>query len=762
MSCAAGLARKLGAVIDSAQSLRELESGLLFPPGVQVPLREHIQGQEADSVMIVNDTGLADYQVEGAVMDMFAENSSLAWGRETTFQTYAQQGSMLARSPYSTPANICDEIRLARDLVERDDDVAAVVGQMLAVAFGDGMENHHRDEKTVALFNEICRNADMDLVTQELYRELLISSQINVATLFTRENFEFTLAGSEVIQQETVSAPLIGVLPAENVRVIGNDMFRTGILAYEPDSEALREWLEKYFNPNTTAAEKAAMGKADRVSANLFTGVVEISPEQQLDTSELPSWGARLYTLNTRMVGRTTYPKGSAKYPRPLLTRNFALLEAKRLLNIMDYALLQGGSNYIVVAKKGTDDHPAQGGEVANLGQVVRRASKTGVIVGDHRLSFEVLTPELKELLNPAKRRLIGRKMVMAMLRLAEHGDEEGGSEGIKSDDEMVARVVASDRNIVKRLIERQVYREAVQRNKRVFPRGAASIWFPKIVLQGTQMFTDYVLKLRDRGDIPRSWAVAAAGFPWDAAVEERRRELAAGDDDIMQPGSVPHSSPEAGPQDNNMGRPRGAGDGSRPDPAAPRRRIAQNPGETIRSWFEKEVGQVVRMGESTYAILEEHPERTIGRVTQTERDVLDSGQVTQRGQTLHVPVNPNYPTRDERAVRLREGLSMIVGYQIGSGAIVAKLLSFRDPDFPVDQAEDLAIRWGFHQTVVEGSLSPPIIPRSRDLPEETAALPAPIELHVHTDDRVKKTRVLRDDEGNIIGTEEIPESEDD
>lgn len=686
------------------------EHGLVFPSGVDPSgFRAHLQAEgPPDSVMVVNDTGLEDPVVQRAVMDTFVENASLAWARQTTFQTYTQQGNMLARSAYKAPANIRDEIKLARELAEWDDDVAAVIGQMLATAFGEGMENHHRDEKTVALFNEVARNCDLDLVLQELYRELLISSQINIATLFTREEFEYTLGRSEFVQSQSMTAPLIGVLPAEHIRIIGNDMFRTGTLAYDPEDAKLSTWLDKYFDPRTSAAEKAAMGREDRVSANLFTGAVDISVQDQLDPSELPATGGRLYTLNPRLVSRTTFPKGALKYPRPLLTRNFALLEAKRLLNIMDYALLQGGSNYIIVAKKGTDQHPAQGGEVTNLAEVVRRASKTGVIIGDHRLDFEVITPELKELLNPAKRRMLGRKLVMAMLRLAEHGEEEGGSEGIKSDGEMVGRVITSDRRIIKRLVEDHVYREVSKRNRKVLPKGAPSLWFPKIILQGTQWFTDYVLKLRDRGDIPRSWAVAAGGFDWEAAVEGRKRELQNGDDEIMQPGSVPHSSPEAGPQDNSPGRPKGAGDGSRPDPAAPRPRIVQTPGETIKGWFEESVGQVVRMGEATFSLLEEHPDREVGRITQTEREAMETGEIQQRGQSLHIPVNPIYPTSDHKAIRLREGFSMVVGTRTDTGAIVAKLLSFRDPDFTAQEAEEVAMRWGFCSDVVETPALPP------------------------------------------------------
>jgi hypothetical protein len=337
------------------------------------------------------------------------------------------------------------------------------------------------------------------------------------------------------------------------------------------------------------------MGRQDRVSANLFTGVINVSTYDALDHNELPCYGGKLYTLNPRMVKRTTFPKGSWKYPRPLLTRNFALLEAKRLLNIMDYALLQGGSNFIVVAKKGSDQLPAQPAEITNLQNVVRKASKTGIIVGDHRLEFDIITPKLDELLNPKKRNLIGRKLAMAMLRLAENGAEETGGEGVKSDDETTARVVMADRSIVIRHIENHAYEETVSRNKSLFNKGRPSIWAPKIVLQGTNFFTDYILKLRDRGDIPRSWAVGYAGFNWDAAVEERRREVQRGDDEVMQPGSVPHSSPDAGPQDNNPGRTPGGTDPNAP--VASRRRSARTRARPSRRGWRRSTARMSSSG---------------------------------------------------------------------------------------------------------------------------------------------------------------------
>lgn len=686
--------------------VRATETGVLLPPGVEPGHLGGTFGPEGmpEHGIIDNRTDLPDGVVQEAVATYFEENSSLAWGGSSTFQTYANNnGSLLARRAFVTPTNVVDEIRLARELAERDDDIAPAIGQLLALAFGEGFQHQYADEKTREIFTEIGKNMDLNMVFAEMYRELLISSQINTATLFTRENLEYELEDASRTLKASVAAPLVGVLPAENIRVVGNDMFHTAQLAYEPDNDALRRWLDEYFSDNITAARKAQMGREDRISANMFTGVIQVNA---LDYECPPVVGGRLYLLNPRMVARSTLPKGMWKYPRPMLTRDFALLEAKRLLNIMDYALLQGGSNFIVVAKKGSDQRPAMAGEVENLQRVVRQASRSGVIVGDHRLTFEIITPKLDELLNPAKRKLIGRKLAMAMLRLSEHDQEQGGGEGIKQDTEVLARVVAYDRKLIARHIENKVYRETTNRNANVFTKGPACLWFPKIILQGTQFFTDYILKLRDRGDIPRAWGLQIAGFDWDAAVAQRKQEVSSGDDAAMMPGMVPHSSPQAGPQDNGPGRPTGAGDGQTtldPNSGRPRRTIQRSAGETIKAWYEEEAEEVARMGEITMAVLEQHPDRTIGRITGTERKALDDltgpGVL---GSTTYIPVNPDYAVVNEKAVRLRDGLSLLVGERREDAAVVAKMIAFREPEFDEVAAENFVIRWGFPVTKPE------------------------------------------------------------
>lgn len=721
---------------------------LILPRGVELATAEAAP-QQPGGVLIDNRTELPDEQVQAAVESYFVENASLVGANmANTFQTYAAEGSLLARTKFRTPANVYDEIKLARDLADRDDDVRAVLGMMVATAFSDGMENHHPDEKTVQLFNGLAAHMNLDAVFKRMYREYLIAAQVTTVSLFMRRQSVGIGDGGE---SETMVAPLVGVLVSERIRTIGSDLFGNADLAYVPEPR-LERWLSEYFDEKTTPARKAELRRMDPVSAVMFTGKVTVDQRE-----DLTGIGIDAYRLNPRMAHRTKAACDDDT-PRPLMTANFALLEAKRLLNLMDFALLQGGMNFIVVAKKGTDERPAQQPEIENLKQVVRTASRTGVIVGDHRLTFEIITPNLDALLSKDKRTLLGRKIAMTLMRLPETSSEHSSSGAATTAElEFISRVITSDRSDLRRHIENFVYDEAAKRNQ-ALTSGTPRVWFPKIVLQGTQYFTDYVLKLRDRGDIPRKTAVEAAGFDWEAGVAQRKRELEDGVDDTMAPAAVPFSSPQAGPQDNNSGRPAGSGpDNGRPgaqqgpgrDNVRPLRTVNRNAGETVRAVLEEEAGQQVtrRVGERTYAILDEYPDRTIGRVTALERDTLASRKPSRSGPLAIIPVNPGYEVGEVRAVRLAPGLSMLVGERKTDQAIVAKALCFREPEFDLLAAEETALRWGFP---IEGFDED----RAQLAPAARPELPGPTVV-VNGGGRTNKI-VHRDKDGAIVRIEEV------
>jgi hypothetical protein len=100
---------------------------------------------------------------------------------------------MLARTPFRTPNSIIDEIKLARSVADTDDDIGAAMGEMIAVAFGEGVVNQHRDEKTLEFFNQMAAPTALDLeaVLEEMYRELLIASSVTTVTLFSRQRLAY-------------------------------------------------------------------------------------------------------------------------------------------------------------------------------------------------------------------------------------------------------------------------------------------------------------------------------------------------------------------------------------------------------------------------------------------------------------------------------------------------------------------------------------------------------------------------------------------
>lgn len=671
-------------------------------PPVPEMRHEHV------GVVIDNRTDVPDEKVREAIRDQWvdiAETAGLQFARPTGFQLYAaNQGSMLARTPFRTPRSVIEEIRLARSVADTDDDIGATIGEMIAIAFGEGVTNQHRDEKTLEFFNQITSpkqpGPNIVAVLEEMYRELLIASSVTTLTVFSRNRMQYWPIRSDVPVQAQLQVPNVAVLPAENLRVVTNDIMGNGQLAFWVEDQNLRAWLDEFLSPRTAPARKTLMAVQEPVAAALFTGKYEVP----WNDGDPISRGQTLYTLNQSMVHRTTFPKGAMPYPRPLLTRNFALLEAKRLLNILDYSLLQGGTNYIVIAKKGTDQMPAQQHEVDNLVEQVRHASRSGVMVGDHRMSLEIVTPKLDELLNANKRKLIGRKLKMGLMRQTEEVPGDTGNQGAANEMELTARVISSDRRKIISHAQAAFYDQTAQRNRIVFPMGAPTIWAPKIILTNVAQFWQNLLQARDRGDIPRRWVVEALGYDYEAALAEREREIARGDDEILTPGSVPFSNPGQ-PQDNNPGRPPGTSTnngrgqdvpGQGRDSFAPNRVIQRNAGETITAMVEGD--HVHYVGELTRAVLETYGETADykGYVTEIEREAVASGQPLRSGPSVVVPVNPGMRCDELTCVKLEDGLRMVVGRRIGDGAMVARALRFQEPQFDLAKASETAIRWGF------------------------------------------------------------------
>ncbi|GAC1530013.1 MAG: hypothetical protein NVS3B1_22130 [Marmoricola sp.] len=695
--------------------------------GLWLPRDEGARVESGPSTVVIdNQSGLPDGAVIPAMESYFENTASFGWNNTNTrYMSYQAQGSMLGRAQvYRPPSNVIEEIIFCRDLAERDDDVGTAIDAIVSSAYQSGYQNQHEDEQVQHTFDQLTEDNQLRRVFKEMHREWLISGQVNTASLFVRGSYDIRPEGVARVLTRNVATPLIGVLPAEKIRVIGDDTFFKGDLAYAPDDE-LAHWLREFFAASTSAARKRVMALQYPVRAAMFTSEVPVS----YNDTDLFTTGMTLYRLNPDIVHRTTMAKGEWKYPRPPLTRNLPLLEAKRLLNVMDFALLQGATNYIVVVKKGSDQRPALPQELTNLQGVVQRAARSGVLVGDHRLQVDIVQPDLAELLNPAKRRMIGRKLALALLRVPEFGSDETG-QSVQAFIELFQASVTSDRADLIDHVHRNIWQPTMKRNSRVFQRSdRPSIWMPKIVLQGQQFFNDYLLKLYDRGDLPRKFMVEYGGFDYAAVKAQKKLEQDNNHDEIFMPPPVPFTAPNqqnspnadpndpykygkpGGAPDNGTGRPRGSGPnngapGASPSPASPAARptrvIRRTRGESVRAFWDDDLNAVVRIGEITERIIDEYPEAHIGRLTAIEKRAIEQGGTVQEGPVAVVPVAGAPPVTDLSAIRLGDGASLITGNRVGDGAIVTVALAFREPEWQVTEAENTALRWGFDIDIVQ------------------------------------------------------------
>lgn len=117
---------------------------------------------------------------------------------------------------------------------------------------------------------------------------------------------------------------------------------------------------------------------------------------------------------------------------------------------------------------------------------------------------------------------------------------------------------------------------------------------------------------------------------------------------------------------------------------------------EAVRAEYIEERGETVRIGVLTEAILQQHPEHAIGRVTDTERQAVDSSQSFQTGALACIPVNVEEEVSEIRAIRLDDGLGMIVGQRTSDNALIARAFTFREPQWNTLAAEDTVRRFGY------------------------------------------------------------------
>jgi hypothetical protein len=510
-------------------------------------------------VYVDNDTGYPTREIIEAGAGQHALIAALVrWGSDTQLKHGQNRvGTLFDRDRYVTPQSVFEQMRLAYDAAETDDVVSGVVEATESLAFSR-VSFYADDPDEEDVYNQIAADIDLDSRLREMWREMFTVSTFVGAIWWHTKTYKVrgtTDKGTKRKKEITVRCPqAISLMDPLRVIPVGSLLFNREKLAYVADREEA-ERFEKIL---------ASRDGTDPIVERLFLGRYEPSDEERHWLASLGFNRPELFLLDPTSVFRHTATRPQYKpFASVRLRSVFELLDMKQQLRQMDRAHLIGGTNFIIVITKGTDAHPAKSTEITNLQTQVRTVARLPVLVGDHRLNVEIVTPKLDNTLKAERYNAIDGRITARLYQLLVSGAYQAGTTGDDSTKlaKVIARGLESRRHMLRRTLERYVFGPMFAQNDTLTTAPKLRYHPKSIDLSFDAAFASFLLDLRATGDISRETILSQ--FDLDQADEarmvERERESY---DDIFQT-TVPFDAPA-----NNQRR--GPGQAQPAQPAAP------------------------------------------------------------------------------------------------------------------------------------------------------------------------------------------------
>ena len=511
------------------------------------------------NVSYVNASGVSSGVVAEAVGPVARElanwvSSVQGRGKSTLFD----------RQAYVAPDNPYKMMKVASQAVTNDD----VVGGVCDVTEGlmlQGIKWESEDPDTADVFNQINRDLNLDDFARQWHREEFKFSQVVVGVWWGRKSY--TVRGRTQVEDrdaEPVLDPKTGTAKPKMKqgprRRRKFDIWCPVALTFLDQSKVVplspgpfgQDRLAWHATESELAQYSASMDGQymDPVMAEFFDGkVTGLSKDEE---AALTAWSIdpkRLILLNPRNVFRYCRTKMTyERFPENRLRSVFPLLDLKQQLMEADRVNLVGAANYILLVKKGDKDDPADQSELDNLKENFKVVAKLPVIVGDHRLNIEIITPDQQYTLDSAKYDTLDRRILSRVLGALTISSDGQRNESTLTVARGVARLLETRRHMMKRALEEQIARAVVDhpRNAGKFDDEPNLTFTPRNVqLDADSTVVQQIMALRTQKEISRETILEYFGF--DQATEAQRREFEeeSGLDDIFQT-QVPFSSPLA------------------------------------------------------------------------------------------------------------------------------------------------------------------------------------------------------------------------
>lgn len=501
---------------------------------------------------VVNDTGVDSREVMQAFRRQHPEMAALSnWANDTTGgwggpSRRAGMGGLFERDKYLTPNTVFEQFKTAIHACQTDDVVSGVLESTEALAFNK-ISFECEDEAQQDVWNQIKWDIGLDARLREMWREMFTVSQFYIAVLWGKKDFK--VKGKKKIFKNLNVPTAITILDPMKVLPVGNFLFGGDQLVYIADkTEAVNidKVLAGYNSTdlivNSLLSERYVPSEAEKVLLQRMTSA-------NMDN---------LFLFKKDAVFRHTLTKpGYERFADVRMKSVFELLDMKQQLRQMDRAYLIGATNFIILVKKGDKEIPPTQAEIDQTATQIRTSSRVPVIVSDHRLEIEIITPKMDNTLKPERYNNIDARITARLYQIFMSGNYAAGTAG--DDSIKLARVVArgmeSRRLMIADSLCRNIWEKVMDRNKELTADPELVFHPRRIALDFDPNYATYILDLRDRGDLSRDFVLTEIDV--DQENEARKREREAKEfDDLFVPTNVPFSGDPAGPGAKKEGMP--------------------------------------------------------------------------------------------------------------------------------------------------------------------------------------------------------------
>lgn len=449
-----------------------------------------------------------------AQLSRWVDNARAATNRSTMFD----------RGAYVAPDNVYRQMEIARNAVSNDDIVGGIAEITEGLAFqGVKWESSEPDEADV--FNQMNAIIDLDAVVRKMYREEFTYSQSCLG--FWWGWSEFTVRGKTADKGNARKKKYRVWHPKAITTLDPLKIVPVGMLAFGQESlawQATPQEIGQYVQVLDGVLQ-------DELMERFYAGQYRVTDPDELQ--ELTALGvdvSKLVLLNKDNVHRHTLTKPDhLRFPDIRLKRVFKLLDLKQQLIEADRVTLIGAANYILLVRKGSKEDPAYPEEIANLKENFDYVAKLPVIISDHRLEIDIITPKQDYTLQPEKYDVLDNRISQALLGLfGAVGSRSGNrSDGSLQQGRLVARGLENKRHMMRRFLEKTIAKAVVEHpnNAGVFKDEPNLTFVPAhVALDDDTGLAQAIISLRTMNEISRESTLEYFGF--DQAVEAMRREL--------------------------------------------------------------------------------------------------------------------------------------------------------------------------------------------------------------------------------------------